>query len=549
MTLKWQYDKKGYVILDKPFGEITDQEIIRQAKQQCIDKGMNPELVPTHTHRLNDEALAVRRAKYSEYIEVIQAFVNKFLSSGSGNPVLITITDNEGFILDFAGDPTIIETARYLGIVEGSGYCAEDGPSSIDLCLNYKRPFTLIGEDHFHQILHGMACYSAPFHGESGKEIIGTISLMTNKEFVHPHLHALLCTMADSLEREMVTRKQNTQLQTLNQVLLGTNHYGVIITDAQGQILEMNEHCLSLLCPDRSDRDRSNYVSRSVFGIKPIGEYYERVIQRQEVCIGEELSLEISGNVNHYILDVQPAYDRKGQIMRVVGSLRDITEMKRTEEVLRNTEKLVFAGQVAVSIAHEVRNPLTTVKGMLQLANKDARLRHYDLIMSELERANLMVGEFMILGKPQAAVLKQEDCGEILEEVLHLFAIQAELSGIEMTQCFVQNAVILCDRNQIKQVFLNILKNAMEALPYGGNIHIRLDVQEGYQRVIFTDNGSGMTEEVLQRIGEPFHTTKPDGNGLGIMIVHRIMESHHGRIVIRSEEERGTSVEIGLPLP
>lgn len=111
MTLKRQYDKKGYVILDKPLGEITDQEIIRQAKQQCIDKGMNPELVPTHTHRLNDEALAVRRAKYSEYIEVIQAFVNKFLSSGSGNPVLITITDNEGFILDFARDPTIIETA------------------------------------------------------------------------------------------------------------------------------------------------------------------------------------------------------------------------------------------------------------------------------------------------------------------------------------------------------------------------------------------------------------------------------------------------------
>ena len=129
-----------------------------------------------------------------------------------------------------------------------------------------------------------------------------------------------------------------------------------------------------------------------------------------------------------------------------------------------------------------------------------------------------------------------------------MFAIQAELSGIEMTRNIGQNATILCDRNQIKQVFLNILKNAMEALPHGGNIHIHLDVQEGYQRVIFTDNGSGMTDDVLQRIGEPFHTTKPDGNGLGIMIVHRIMESHNGRIVIRSEEERGTSVEISLPI-
>ena len=211
-------------------------------------------------------------------------------------------------------------------------------------------------------------------------------------------------------------------------------------------------------------------------------------------------------------------------------------------------EKLIFAGQVAVSIAHEVRNPLTTVKGMLQLANKEVRFRHYDLIMSELERANLMVGEFMILGKPQAAIFKLEDCGEILQEALHLFMIQAKLSEIEITQCLAESATILCDRNQIKQVFLNILKNAMEALLQGGNIHVLLDVYEGFQRVTFTDNGSGMTEEVLRRIGEPFHTTKPDGNGLGIMIVQRIMESHQGKMNIRSEIGRGTSVEIMLPI-
>ncbi|MGG3283433.1 ATP-binding protein [Paenibacillus solani] len=537
------------MILDNRFGAITDQEIIRQAKQHCIDKGMTPELIPTHTHQLDHETLAARREKYKEYIEVIQVFVNKFLTSGSGNPVVITITDHEGYILDQAGDPTIIETARFLGIIDGMGYSQEDGPSSIHLCLQYKRPFTLIGEDHFHQILHRMACYSAPFHNEDGTEIIGTISLMTHKEYAHPHLYALLCTMADSLEREIVTRKQNTQLQTLNQVLLRTNHYGVIITDAKGRILELNQHSLRLLYPEGSDKDRDKYVNRSVFDLKPIGEYYERVIYEQEICIGKELSFEISGSLNHYILDVQPAYDREGRLMRVVGSLRDITEMKRTEEVLRNTEKLVFAGQVAVSIAHEVRNPLTTVKGMLQLANKEVCLRHYDLIMSELERANLMVGEFMILGKPQAAIFKLEDCGEILQEALHLFMIQAKLSEIEITQHLAESATILCDRNQVKQVFLNILKNAMEALLQGGNIHVLLDVHEGYQRVTFTDNGSGMTEEVLRRIGEPFHTTKPDGNGLGIMIVQRIMESHQGKMNIRSEIGRGTTVEIMLPIP
>lgn len=534
--------------MNNRFGDITDQDIIRQAKQHCINMGMKPESFPSQTHRLKHEELAARRDKYKEYIEVIQVFVNKFLSSGSGNPVVITITDQEGFILDQAGDSSIIETARSLGIIEGTGYTEEDGLSSVYLCLKYKRPFTLIGEDHFHQFLHRMACYSAPFHNENGTEIIGTISLMTHKEFAHPHLHALLCTMADSLEREMVTRKQNTQLQTLNQVLLRTNHFGVIITDAKGRILEMNQHSLRLLYPESSDNNSDCYVNRSVFNLKPIGEYYERVIYGQEICIGKELSLEISGSVHHYILDVQPAYDREGELMRVVGSLRDITEIKRTEEVLKNTEKLVFAGQIAVSIAHEVRNPLTTVKGLLQLANKEVRLRHYELIMTELERANLMVGEFMILGKPQATVFKLEDCGAILQEVLHLFAIQAKFSGIVITESLVESATIRCDRNQIKQVFLNILKNAMEALVEGGKIHVLLDVHEGYQRVTFTDNGSGMTEEVLRRIGEPFHTTKADGNGLGIMIVQRIMECHQGKMNIRSEQGRGTSVEISLPL-
>lgn len=119
------------MILNNRFGVITDQEIIQQAKQQCIDKGMNPELLPTHTYRLNAEALAARRAKYNEYIEVIQVFVNKFLSSGSGNPVVITMTDNEGFILDMEGDPTIIETARYLGIMEGSGYSQKTAPARL----------------------------------------------------------------------------------------------------------------------------------------------------------------------------------------------------------------------------------------------------------------------------------------------------------------------------------------------------------------------------------------------------------------------------------
>ncbi|WP_223260701.1 hypothetical protein [Paenibacillus ihbetae] len=172
--------------------------------------------------------------KYKDYIEVTQTFVRKFLSSGSGNPVIITLTDEDGYVLDLAGDPAIIETVRELGIGEGIGYSEHNGPSSVHLCLRHKRPFRLVGEDHYHHILQRMACYSAPFRSEDGLRILGTLSLMTDIEYEHPHLLALLCTMADSLEREMFTRKQNTQLQTLNQVLMDTKYHGSSLPTAAG---------------------------------------------------------------------------------------------------------------------------------------------------------------------------------------------------------------------------------------------------------------------------------------------------------------------------
>ncbi len=201
-----------------------------------------------------------------------------------------------------------------------------------------------------------------------------------------------------------------------------------------------------------------------------------------------------------------------------------------------------------MGIAHEIRNPLTTVKGMLQLLGKDNCLRHYNLIMSELERMNMIVSEFLILGKPQAVQFRKERCFPVLQEVLNLFEIQAALNCITVDCVVHADHPIRCDRNQIKQVFMNIVKNAIEALPHAGKIHILLETREGYLRIRFADNGVGMSEEMLQRIGEPFHTTKSEGNGLGMMIVKKIIDAHHGRMDIASEVGKGTIVDIYLPL-
>jgi signal transduction histidine kinase len=510
-----------------------------------VQLGLDPKELPIFMERYTSAELDAQRSQYKEIIEVIGFFVDKFLSSVSGDPFFIAISDHEGHILEFKGDPSIIATVRQLGIMEGVRFTEELGTNAVDLSIRYNESIQLIGKDHFQEVLHELACYTTPFHNQGDGQLLGTLSLMTSVQFTHPHMLALLCTIVDSIERELLLRKNNTQLQILNQVLLETNYYGVVITDALGAIIDTNDISEAIL-GNGSDRNRS-CLGTSVFENSMIGPYFERVISSRESCVGIEVSLQVGTMQHHYMLDVVPIYDNDNKLTRVVGSLRDITEMKMTEELLRNTEKLVFAGQIAVSIAHEIRNPMTTVKGMLQLSSKTTNPHYYNLMMSELERMNAIVGEFLILGRPQAVQYKEELCGNILLEVLSVFEMQFAMNGIQIQSDIKEQQTIRCDRDQVKQVILNILKNAMEALPYGGEINIQLDVVDGYQRLRFADNGVGMTDEVLQRIGQPFHTTRRDGNGLGMMIVDKIISSHNGRLVLSSELGVGTTVEVWFP--
>ncbi|KGE19692.1 histidine kinase [Paenibacillus wynnii] len=524
---------------------LTDEVDIEAYRQNCFHAGIDPEQPPFFAERFSAEGLEEQLIKYKEIIEVIESFVNKFLSSVTGSPILVAISDAEGYLLAFKGDPTIIDTVRLVGMQEGVRFTEEVGLNSISLCLRYQKSFQLVGQDHFHHILHGLVCCTAPFYKEDGQELLGTISFMADIEAAHPHLLPLLCTMADSIERELLLRKGNAQFQLLNRILLETNYLGVIITDELGTIVNINDNAAEMLQMETAQY--AGIIGTHVFSLNDVGDYFRRVILQQEDCAGVELTLEREGSAQHFIIDVVPVYDATGSLSRVIGSLRNITEMKKTEEVLRNTEKLVFAGELAMSIAHEIRNPLTTIKGMLQLSNKNSQLPHYNLIMSEVERVNLIVGEFLILGKPQAVQFKKERCSTILQEVLHIFEFQAKMNRITIHTQVNVDSVIDCDRNQIKQVCLNLLRNSLEALPFGGMIRIELNTGDGFQTIKFSDNGEGMSHEVLQNIGMAFHTTRTNGNGLGIMIVKKIVSAHRGHVEITSEVGVGTIVTIYLP--
>nr|WP_245339464.1 ATP-binding protein [Paenibacillus shirakamiensis] len=270
------------------------------------------------------------------------------------------------------------------------------------------------------------------------------------------------------------------------------------------------------------------------------------------IISAETMRLHKDGHEVRVSVSQSPIVDEEGQITAFVIISRDMSERNRMEELLRRSEKLTTVGQLAAGVAHEIRNPLTTLKGFLQLQQRSLQvnLRHTDIMMSELERINLIVSEFLILAKPQAVHFQTKDIRYILGDVISLLDSQAHLLGIEFNPSFSQETLLIfCEENQLKQVFINLFKNAMEAMPEGGVVH--LHTWRGDKRSVviqIRDEGCGIPKDILAKIGEPFFTSKETGTGLGLMVSQRIIESHKGTLDIESELNQGTTITLMLPM-
>ncbi|MEH7383891.1 PAS domain S-box protein [Bacillus sp. JJ1521] len=230
--------------------------------------------------------------------------------------------------------------------------------------------------------------------------------------------------------------------------------------------------------------------------------------------------------------------------------IRDISDRIKAEELMIKSEKLSIAGQLAAGIAHEIRNPLTAIKGFLQLFNDEfqGKQNYFDIIFSELNRIELILSELLLLAKPSEIKFKNKDIRTILRDVVTLLETQAILQNIQINIDFLnEDSIITCDENQIKQVFINLIKNSIDAMENGGTIFIRTMVTNDSIYILFIDEGCGIPKSILDRIGEPFYTTKEKGTGLGLMVSYNIIENHNGEIKVDSKENEGTTFEIKLP--
>lgn len=318
------------------------------------------------------------------------------------------------------------------------------------------------------------------------------------------------------------------------------------------RIVYANEAGVGMLKASKKD----DLIGTSIFDYL-VPDYVDRSIERIKLAKKEKKPLShleyrlkrLDGTIIIYEVSSLSIIFGGKEAVLTIG--RDITEQKnQTERLLQKSEKLALLGQMAAGIAHEIRNPLTSIKGFIQLfRTSQQREEYYDIVLSELDRINGIVGEFLLLAKPQASVFIEKDIRGLLNDVITLINTQSILSNVEIRVDFEPDlAKISCEENQLKQVFINLLKNAIEAMPHGGVIEVTVSEKEEGKIVIkIKDQGIGIPAERLSTLGEPFYTTKEKGTGLGLMTCFKIIEGHNGELKIHSKEHVGTTVEISLP--
>jgi two-component system sporulation sensor kinase A len=243
--------------------------------------------------------------------------------------------------------------------------------------------------------------------------------------------------------------------------------------------------------------------------------------------------------------------DGTGRVVNVLGIGRDISERVKAEELMLKSEKLKLTGQLAAGIAHEIRNPLTAIKGFLQLMKNGYPVKQDNLnvMNDELRRIEAILNELLLLAKPNKTAFAARDLGEVLRHVATLMETEANMRDSELIAIVPPGETFIdCDENQLKQVFINFVKNGIEAMPQGGRLEIEL-ARDGAEAVVtIADQGEGILPDVLARIGQPFFTTKEKGTGLGLAVSMTIVESHRGAVSFDSALGGGTIVTVRLPL-
>ena len=355
----------------------------------------------------------------------------------------------------------------------------------------------------------------------------------------------------NSALKEMQEREQ--ELSTL----INSMPDFVCFKDGEGRWIRTNDYGLSLYQLEKVD-----YVGKKD---SELGEYSpffkeafdycaktdEETWQSKRLTRSEESFLLPTGERKSFDVIKVPLFHKNGDRKALVAIGRDISVLKEAEQMMLKKEKLSVVGELSAGIAHEIRNPLTAIKGFIQLLDESEKPNktHVKLVLSEIDRINQIVSEMLVLSKPQSREMKCFNFKEALNYCLNIVSYEASLHNIKVKVNVPEvDPIVFGDENGIKQALINIIKNAMEAMKDSGELFIQYSIADEKLEIRIRDTGTGIPIEMIKRLGEPFLTSKEKGMGLGLNVTKKIIESHDGELHFESEEGKGTEVTIKLKL-
>ncbi|HEX8890453.1 MAG TPA: ATP-binding protein [Pyrinomonadaceae bacterium] len=368
----------------------------------------------------------------------------------------------------------------------------------------------------------------------------------------------LAARLAQRQSRYDVQLSEATQtlasLRALHERIVESIRSGVITTDLQGRIYTFNAAAVEI----------TGYKADDVLGQEVsifFGELKESIEESMQAAEAGEPSpryeadcLTADGLRLRLGFSIFPLFAESGETTGLVITFQDLTQVRALEETSRRQDRLAAVGRVAASIAHEIRNPLAAMRGSIQVLRSEmdansSQAELMEIILRESDRLNRIITDYLTYARPRSHAHSSVDVRELLRETFTLLRHSPEIKdGHALEEDYPEEAMVVnADASQLKQVFWNIARNALQAMPKGGTFRAELRPTLSKRlRITFTDTGIGMSPEQVENLFEPF-SSRTGGTGLGLSIVYQIIRDHGGTINVRSREGQGTTIAIELP--
>jgi len=342
------------------------------------------------------------------------------------------------------------------------------------------------------------------------------------------------------------------RIRAFTDMLISSLPVGLIATDSHGNIQICNHSAVEIV--GVSEEKALGSLPEEVLPI-PLAEVLGQsrldynTVQQQEITLTEgtkrKRSLLLAG------LSVVDSEDRFAGKMLLI---QDLSQVKELEEELRRNEKLAALGKMAAGVAHELRNPLSSIKGLAVLLKSRFKENTKDqdtanTLVQEVERLNRSIGELLDYARPHKLQTKKISLIPVLQKAMSLIKMDAESLGIRMETDFAENLPLVeADQDKLNQVFLNLFLNSIQAMENGGLLKVKTCYENDSIICSITDTGCGIDPQYTSRVFDPYFTTKNNGTGLGLSLSAKIMEEHGGSIEFESSAGKGTIVKVGLPV-